>query len=78
VTCKEVIRRISDYLDSDLDAEMQQHLEEHFAGCQHCTAILDGARNVIRLVGDDRVFELPAQFGERLRERLKGADIGIA
>ncbi len=78
MTCKEVIRRISDYLDSDLDAELQQRLEEHFAGCPHCTAILDGARNVIRLVGDDRVFELPAQFGERLRERLKAEDIGIA
>jgi anti-sigma factor (TIGR02949 family) len=71
LTCKEVIRQISEYLDAGLDAETRQRLEDHFAGCQHCKAILDGARNVIRLVGDDRVFELPAQFGVRLRERLK-------
>ncbi len=70
MTCRDVIRQISDYLDSELDAETRQRVEEHFAGCQHCTAILDGTRNVIQLVGDGRVFELPAQFGARLRQRL--------
>ena len=77
MSCKDVIRQISDYLEAELDAETRQRLEEHFAGCQHCAAILDGIRNVILLVGDDRVFELPAQFGVRLRERLEseGTDI---
>ena len=75
LTCKEVIRQISEYLDAGVDAQTRERLEEHFAGCDHCTAILDGTRNVIRLVGDDRVFELPAQFGTRLRERLSSAGL---
>jgi hypothetical protein len=33
--------------------------------------VLDSTRNVVLLIGDDRVFELPAGFGDRLHERLE-------
>jgi hypothetical protein len=45
-------------------------MEEHFKGCEHCSAILDGTRNVVRLVGDGRNFDLPSGFSERLKQRL--------
>ena len=70
-----MIRQISEYLDAGVDAPTRERLEQHFAGCDHCTAILDGTRNVVRLVGDDRVFELPTHFGTRLRERLRLAQL---
>jgi hypothetical protein len=76
LTCKEVIRQISEYVDAGLDADTLRRLEQHFAGCRHCSAILDGTRNVIRLMGDGRSFELPAHFDARLRERLKSAQLG--
>ena len=47
-------------------------MEAHFAQCKHCTAVLDGARNVVQLYGDDRLFELPAGFSRRLQRRLAG------
>jgi hypothetical protein len=43
---------------------------QHFKGCEHCVAVLDGTRNVIRLVGDGRVFDVPPGFGERLKMSL--------
>jgi hypothetical protein len=46
-------------------------MEEHFKGCEHCTAVLDGTKNVVRLVGDGRTFNLPAGFSERLKDRLQ-------
>jgi hypothetical protein len=75
ITCREVWREISNYLDSEsgagaLDPELRQRMEGHFKRCQHCTAILDGTRNVLRLVGDGHAFELPAGFSQRLRERI--------
>ena len=75
MTCKDVIRQISDYLDLEIDPEGRIRLEEHFAGCRHCTAIFDGARNLILLMGDDRVlalpvFDLPENFAERLRQKF--------
>jgi hypothetical protein len=32
--------------------------------------VLDSTRNVVVLVADERVFELPAGFSERLHARL--------
>jgi hypothetical protein len=33
--------------------------------------VLDSTRNVVILVADDRVFELPAGFSKRLHERIE-------
>lgn len=71
ISCVEVWRELSNYVDSTVDAELRVRMEEHFKGCEHCTAILDGTRNVVRLVGDGRTFELPAGFSERLKKRLR-------
>jgi len=41
------------------------------AYCRYCSAVVDGVRNVVVLVADERVFELPIGFGERLKKRLE-------
>ncbi len=70
IGCREVIRELSDYIDNDLDEGLRTRITEHLAGCAHCTAIFDGTRNVIRLIGDGKSFELPAGFSARLRQRI--------
>jgi anti-sigma factor RsiW len=70
LSCRDVIRELSNYIDQDVSAALRQAIAEHLAGCLHCSAIHDGTNNVIRLIGDGRVFELPAGFGQRLREKL--------
>ena len=75
ISCLEVWREISNYIDQEIDPELRRRMEEHFKVCEHCSAILDGAKNVVRLVGDGRVFDLPAGFSERLKKRLAGANL---
>ena len=70
INCREVLRELSTFIDQGVGAELRAQIEEHLAKCRHCSAVYDGTRNVIRLVGDDRVFELPAGFSQRLRDRL--------
>jgi hypothetical protein len=70
VSCREVLREISNYIENDLDAGLRAMLERHFSECRHCTAILDGTRNVILLSGDERTFALPAGFSLRLKQAL--------
>lgn len=71
ISCLHVWREISNYIDGEIDPELRQRMEEHFKGCEHCSAILNGARNVVRLVGDGRVFDMPTGFSERLKKRLQ-------
>jgi anti-sigma factor RsiW len=70
ISCLEVIRELSRYIDQDVDPSLRAQIEQHLPNCKHCTAILDGTRNIITLVGDDRTFELPSGFSQRLRDRL--------
>jgi hypothetical protein len=70
VDCQHVWNEISNYLDHQVDAATRAAMEAHFRVCKHCTAVLDGTRNVVQLYGDDRLFELPAGFSRRLQRRL--------
>jgi anti-sigma factor RsiW len=70
ISCEEVWREISNYLEGEISDELRTRMEEHFKGCKHCTAVMDGTRNVVHLVGDARAFELPAGFSNRLYQKL--------
>ena len=71
VNCEQVWREISNYLDGEVDSELRAAMEEHVRGCQHCTAVLEGTRNVIQLYGDERMMEVPLGFSRRLHQRLE-------
>jgi len=71
MTCEEVWRDISDYIDEDLDPIQRAALDEHFAQCRHCTAIVEGTRNVIALYRDERFLAPPDGFHERLHKRVE-------
>lgn len=70
VNCEHVWREISNYLDEEVDPATRAAMEAHFKECQHCTAVLDGTRNVVHLYGDGRLFDLPAGFSQRLQRRI--------
>jgi hypothetical protein len=70
ISCEEVWKDISDYIDEDLYPVRQAALDQHFAECRHCTALLDGMRNLIALYRDERVLAPPDGFHQRLCQRL--------
>jgi len=70
LSCKEVWREISNYLDEEITGDLAARMKEHFKSCKRCTAILDGTRNVMRLVGEDAVLELPRGFSDRLEQKF--------
>jgi anti-sigma factor RsiW len=76
ISCVEVWREISNYVDGDIDATLRERIAEHLKGCEHCSAVVDGTRNVVRLVGDGKAFDLPTGFSERLKRRLAEKKLG--
>jgi len=73
VSCEQVWNEVSNYLDGEADATLRAAIEQHLRGCKHCTAVVDGTRNVVALYGDDRLIELPAGFTQRLHQRLEAS-----
>ncbi|MBW8869178.1 MAG: zf-HC2 domain-containing protein [Acidobacteriales bacterium] len=70
ISCFEVWRRISDFVDDDVEPELRQRLEFHFGRCKHCKALLDGTQNVIALIGDEHAFEIPRETSHRITSAL--------
>ena len=70
IDCKHVWQYISVYIDGEVDAALRADIDKHLETCEICSAVLDSTRNVVILVGDERVFELPAGFSERLHARI--------
>lgn len=70
VNCEHVWREVSNYLEGEVDPTLRAAMAAHFKECKHCTAVLDGTRNIVQLYGDDRLLEVPAGFSQRLQQRL--------
>jgi hypothetical protein len=68
--CKHVWEHISEYIDNSVDAQLREDIERHLEHCEICSAILDSTRNILVLTADNRTFELPLGYRERLHDRL--------
>jgi predicted anti-sigma-YlaC factor YlaD len=51
ISCREVVELLSDYLDGALAEPERVRVDEHLAGCDGCTLVLDELRETIRLTG---------------------------
>ena len=70
IDCKHVWQYISAYIEGDVDETLRAEIDRHLETCEICSAVLDSTRNVVVLLADDRVFELPVGFSQRLHERI--------
>ena len=71
IDCEHVILAISDYIDGEVDSGLHERIQAHLSDCAHCLAIHDGTRNVLRLVADGEVLDVPSDFSARLFSRLE-------
>jgi hypothetical protein len=70
IPCERVWAEISNYLEGEIAPGLREQMEGHFRGCTRCSAVLNGTKNVVALIGDERSFPVPVGFGERLYSRL--------
>jgi hypothetical protein len=71
ISCEDVWKAISDYIDENLDAVDRRLLNQRLAQRRQCTAVLDEMPNLIRLYRYERVFVLPDGFHGPLEQRLR-------
>lgn len=46
ISCAEVHRELSNYIDDELTPGLRARIEEHVKACSGCKAVYDGVRNV--------------------------------
>ncbi len=70
VKCERVLQELSDYIDEDVEPVLRRAIEDHLRGCHRCSVLVDSTRKMLRIVGDERVFEIPLGYSERLHSFL--------
>jgi len=70
ISCVEVWREISNYVDETTDPELRSRMEAHFKVCKHCSAVLDGTKNVVKLIADGAEVEVPSDLSKRIYGKL--------
>ena len=71
ISCDEVRRELSNYIENDLALELRERIEVHVARCEGCRAVFDGINNVVCLVSAEELIELPPQLSKKLYERVR-------
>ena len=67
LSCDEVVRLVSDYLEGALTRAEAVRFEAHIVVCDGCAAYLDQMRETIRLVGEVPERSVPDATWNRLR-----------
>ena len=70
VTCAVVLKELSNYIDEDVDQQLRAEIEMHLRGCHRCTVLCDSMRKTLQIVCDERVYEIPVGYSERLHHFL--------
>ncbi|MGE5324927.1 MAG: anti-sigma factor family protein [Actinomycetota bacterium] len=66
VSCEDVLNELSNFIDDDIDPTLKVEIENHLKKCRRCSVLHDSLRKVLVVVGDERTFEIPVGFSERL------------
>jgi len=71
LNCSGVIRRISSYIDGDLEATVVEVIELHLKTCRDCTILVQQTRLTVHLYYDSDLVDLPVDVQARLHETLR-------
>ena len=71
MNCKGVIRRISSYIDGDLEATIVEEIELHMKQCKECTILVQQTKLTVHLYYDSDLTDYPVEVQARLRETLR-------
>ena len=66
VSCEHVLNELSNFIDGDIDPSLKKEIENHLKTCRRCSLLHDTLRKVLIVVGDERAFEIPLGYSERL------------
>lgn len=66
VTCAEIVKLVTDYLEGRLTPAERRRFEGHVAICPPCRGFLDQMRTTVDLVGDLREEDVSPEMEEHL------------
>lgn len=70
VSCEHVLNELSNFIDGDIDPGLRAEIEIHLKMCRRCSVLQDSLRKMLVIVADERTFEIPIGYSERLHAHI--------
>jgi anti-sigma factor RsiW len=71
MNCQGVVRRISSYIDGELEATVVEEIELHLKQCEECTILVQQTKLTVQLYYDSDLVDFPVEVQARLHETLR-------
>ena len=71
MNCNSVVRRVSSYIDGELEATMVEEIDLHLKTCRDCTVLVQQTKLTVTLYQDSDLVDFPKEVQMRLHETLR-------
>ncbi len=74
--CRELMTRLSEYIDGELEESLCEEIDRHLAVCEDCRVLVDTFRKTVELYrhySREVVVDLPPETRNRLWQALSDA-----
>lgn len=71
MNCKAVIKRISSYIDGELETTIVAEIELHLKECPECATLVQQTKLIVHLYHDSDLADFPVDVQARLHETLR-------
>ena len=71
ITCKQLLKELTDYVDGSLDAGARVALEAHLAKCPNCWVVCDTTKKTIEVFKGMDPYPLPEDVKGRLMKAIQ-------
>ena len=71
MNCDGVVRRVSNYIDGDLEVSVVEEIELHLKTCRECTILVQQTKLTVTLYRDSDLVDFPKEVQMRLHETVK-------
>jgi anti-sigma factor RsiW len=68
--CRQMLKRLSEYIDRDLDPELCRRIDSHMKGCRPCAAFIKTLRKTVGVLKRQPAQAPCARLRAELRRRL--------
>lgn len=73
MTCAELVRYLSDYIDLDLDEALREDARQHLATCDRCHTVLRTTKRTIELLRQVGRQPMPVERRRAVLARIRDA-----
>lgn len=71
--CRELLEKLSDYLDGELDLDLCRRIEQHMGECPPCQRLLESRRRAVDWARSLPTPPLPAELEREILEACERA-----